>query len=67
MKVTLNLIVDDLTEIRYDLTIQDKEIIELLKKDIKDATYKLDYAKGKKVINDFLDGKYAQKNKNIRN
>jgi hypothetical protein len=61
MKVTLNLIVDDLTEIRYDLTIQDKENIEMLKKDIKDATYNLDYAKGKKVINDFLDGKYADK------
>jgi hypothetical protein len=67
MKVTLKLIVDDSTEIRYDLTIQDKEIIEMLTQDIKDATYKLDYVKGKKVINDFLDGKYAQKNKNIRN
>jgi hypothetical protein len=67
MKVTLNFIVDDSTEIRYDLTIQDKEIIEKLTQDIKDATYKLDYVKGKKVINDFLDGKYAQKNKNIRN
>ena len=67
MKVTLKLIVDDSTEIRYDLSIQDKEIIEMLNQDIKDATYKLDYVKGKKVINDFLDGKYAQKNKNIRN
>jgi len=61
MKVTLKLIVDDSTEIRYDLTIQDKEIIEKLTKDIKDATYKLDYVKGKKVINDFLDGKYANR------
>ena len=61
MKVTLNFIVDDSTEIRYDLTIQDKEIIEKLTKDIKDATYKLDYVKGKKVINDFLDGKYANR------
>ena len=67
MKVTLKFIVDDSTEIRYDLTIQDKENIEMLTQDIKDATYKLDYVKGKKVINDFLDGKYAQKNKNIRN
>ena len=63
MKVTLKLIVDDSTEIRYDLTIQDKEIIEMLNQDIKDATYKLDYVKGKKVINDFLDGKYANKQK----
>ena len=63
MKVTLKLIVDDSTEIRYDLTIQDKEIIEKLTKDIKDATYKLDYVKGKKVINDFLDGKYANRQK----
>ena len=61
MKVTLKLIVDDSTEIRYDLTIQDKEIIEMLNQDIKDATYKLDYVKGKKVINDFLDGKYANR------
>jgi len=61
MKVTLKLIVDDSTEIRYDLTIQDKEIIEMLTQDIKDATYKLDYVKGKKVINDFLDGKYANR------
>ena len=63
MKVTLNFIVDDSTEIRYDLTIQDKEIIEMLTQDIKDATYKLDYVKGKKVINYFLDGKYANKQK----
>ena len=63
MKVALKLIVDDLTEIRYDLTIQDKENIEKLTQDIKDATYNLDYAKGKKVINDFLEGRYADKEK----
>ena len=55
-KVVLKLIIDDSTEFQFTQNIKDK--IELLTKEIQEATNKLDFTKGKKVVIDFLDGKY---------